>query len=103
MKSSFDGLKKFQQNLKDLGDQGKQGVPLTELMSPAFVASCSKFGSLQELFDSSGFKVESPEDFAAIPDQEWDSYIQANTTYSSWLEMQQAAVGDWTKRKLGLA
>jgi hypothetical protein len=103
MKSSFDGLKKLQEKMKDLGDEGKQSVPLPELMSPEFMSRCSKFGSIQELFDSSGFKIDSAADFAAIPDEQWDNYIRTNTAYPSWMEMQKAAVADWTKRKLGLS
>ena len=102
MKSSFDGLKNLQKGLKELGNQGSQSVPLTELMPSNFVSSCSRFKDLQELFDSSGFKIDSAEDFKAIPDSDWDEYIQKNTTYSSWAEMQKAAVASWTKGKLGL-
>ena len=52
------------------------------------------------MLDASGFKVESAEDFAAIPDEEWDAFVSKNTSYSSWEEMQKGAAKDYTKRQL---
>jgi len=43
------------------------------------------------MFERSGFKVESQEDFAAIPDEAWDDFICTNTSYFNWREMLQAA------------
>jgi hypothetical protein len=53
------------------------------------------------MFDASGFKIESPEDFAAIPDAEWDQFIRDNTTFASWEAMLGEAGGEWAARKLG--
>ena len=101
------GLSEFQRSLKELGERidavsGEQNVPMTELLKPDFLASCSTFSSVQEMFDRSGFKVESQADFAAIPDDDWDAFIRANTSYFSWQEMLQAAGAAWTKAKLDL-
>ena len=81
---------------------GQHSIPVTELLSSSFVAACSKFQSAEELFNASGFKIESPEDFKAIPDFEWDAFIKENTHYSNWSDMLQAAAAIWTKKKLGL-
>tara|TARA_R100000353_G_scaffold166904_1_gene128671 strand:+ start:1077 stop:1241 length:165 start_codon:yes stop_codon:yes gene_type:complete len=54
------------------------------------------------LFEASGFKVESKEDFESIPDDEWEAFITQNTSFDSWLEMQKAAMAAYTKKKLGL-
>ncbi|QBZ83125.1 hypothetical protein GHNINEIG_01166 [Hydrogenovibrio crunogenus] len=93
MPSNFKGLEKLQKNMHELSE--KTEIKLTELMNPSFVASCSKFDSIEDLFDASGFSIESPEDFAEIPDDEWEEFIVGNTSFSSWNEMQQ-----YTKQQL---
>lgn len=107
MSFEIKGLKELQKKLGDLAKSaealdGQHQVPLTDLLNPAFISSCSKFSSVEELFDASGLKIESTEDFKAIPDTEWDSFIKSNTTYENWLEMQTSAAAQWTKSKLGL-
>jgi hypothetical protein len=79
---------------------GSHRVPLGELFNPAFMRGCSRFGTFQELLDASPFTVRSAEDFKAIPDAEWDAHVRQNTRYSSWQEMRQAAVVEWTKARL---
>jgi hypothetical protein len=54
------------------------------------------------MFERSGFKVESQEDFAAIPDEPWDDFIRSNTSFFNWREMLQAAGAAWAKSKLDL-
>jgi hypothetical protein len=93
----FDGLKDLQEKMDALAN--KKSVSLSDLLSPNFMASCSSFKNAQELFDKSGFKIDSKEDFAAIPDDAWDKYISQNTKYNSWSDMQRAAHEDWLKRQ----
>jgi hypothetical protein len=80
---------------------GQHEIPLTELMSPEFVANCSSYATLQELFAASPFEINSIDDFKSIPDTDWDLFIGEHTSFSSWHEMQQAAVREWTRQKLG--
>ena len=98
MSSNFKGLEKLQKNMNELSEQLE--IKLTELMNPSFVSSCSKFGSIEDLFDASGFSIESPEDFAAIPDDEWEEFIVGNTSFSSWNEMQHKAMEQYAKQQL---
>jgi len=98
MSSNFKGLEKLQKNLQELSK--KTEIKMTELMSPSFVSGCSKFSTIEDLFDASGFTVESPADFAAIPDEEWEEFIVGNTSFSSWNEMQHKAMEHYTKQQL---
>ncbi|WP_328222445.1 hypothetical protein [Aeromonas caviae] len=99
MKIKSNGnLKQLQENLKKVSETTQ--VTLAELMPHLFISNCSKFTSLEELFESSGFKIDSPEDFAAIPDDEWNIFIKENTTYEDWSEMQQAAAAEYFKSAL---
>jgi hypothetical protein len=107
MSIKVTGLDEFQKKLNDLKNKvesisGERSIPLNELLTPDFLAACSTFSSAEELFERSGFKVESQEDFAAIPDEPWDEFIRVNTSYFNWQEMLQAAGAAWTKAKLNL-
>jgi hypothetical protein len=53
------------------------------------------------MFEASGFKIESIEDFAAIPDVAWDEFIRAHTSVSTWEAMLGEAGGAWAARHLG--
>ena len=103
---SITGLDEFQRKLTDLARRaeslsGEQQVPLPELLTSDFLSRCSRFQSADEMFDASGFSVNSPADFAAIPDAEWDKFICANTSFTSWETMLGEAGGEWAARRLG--
>lgn len=100
------GLNEIQNKLKDLERKAKEldgsPIPLTNALTPEFIREYSSFSSLDELLQASGFKVESQEDFDAIPDDEWDKFIGEHTRYSSWQEMLNEAGARYAKKKLGL-
>ncbi|WP_394179576.1 hypothetical protein [Marinomonas posidonica] len=98
MPLNFKGFKNLQKNIGELSK--KTEIKLTELMSPSFVSGCSKFNTIEDLFDASGFTIESPADFSAIPDEEWEKFIVENTSFSSWNEMQHKALEHYTKQQL---
>lgn len=107
MTMKITGIKELQDKLGDLSRRalnlkGPRSVPIADLLTPTFLSRCSRFQSAAELFEASGFTVNSQEDFAAIPDQQWDTFIRQNTSYSTWEEMLKAALADWTKRELGM-
>jgi len=100
----FDDLSKKLEDLAEKAESihGTQEVPLSELLTPGFLAKHTRFLSEDEMFEASGFKVETAEDFANIPDEEWDNFIQQNTPFASWSDMLSAAGTEWTQKKLGL-
>lgn len=100
----FDDLQKRLQELKDKVQEaeGTHSVSISELLNAEFLASCSAFSSMDELFEASGFNIKSQEDFEAIPDTDWEWFIQQNTSYTSWAEMKQAAATIWMEKKLNL-
>lgn len=97
-KSDTSGLDKLKDNMEKLSGQSE--VKLVDLFDSEFMTKCSSYSSFEELVDDSGFKVESAEDFAAIPDDEWDAFINKSTSYSSWEEMQKDAAASYAKKKL---
>lgn len=95
-KSGFDKLKK---NLETLATTTE--VKLGDMMNPAFISAHSSYANLDDLVNGSGFKVETAEDFKAIPDAEWDLFIKENTDFENWQEMQVAAHRDYVAAVMG--
>lgn len=98
MKSNLKGLDKLKKNTSELS--GTNSIPMNVLMNPDFISSCSQYPNFEKLIEASGFKVETKEDFKAIPDQEWEQFIQTNTSYESWIEMQKSAGTSYVRDKL---
>jgi len=100
LKTNFDGLNKLKEKVEKLGNTTE--VSLGTLLNDKFMSSNSKFGSLDELCKASGFKIESKEDFLAIPDDEWNKFISENTSFESWEAMQKSAFAEYVKGQLSL-
>lgn len=101
------GLKEAQRQLEDLQKRaqeldGKHSVSMAEVLTGSFLSKHTKFSSLNEMFGASGFKVESQEDFAAIPDDKWDEFIRSISSFDSWKSMLSAASQEWAIKKMGL-
>ena len=100
------GLKELRRKLRDVRRkaealESEQTIPLAELFPADFLRQYTEFDSLEDMFQTSDFVVESPEDFKKIPEDQWDQFISSRTRFSSWKEMLNAATAEWTKRKLG--
>lgn len=91
----FDAVRKKLKKLEEV----KQ-VSFGELFNPAFMSSNTDFQSIEEMFERSGFKCDSMEDIAAIPDDEWDAFVSANTLFASWNDMRELAFGQFLKKSL---
>lgn len=98
MNFKIKGLDELSKRLKKLSQVSK--IPLTEMLSPQFISSCSRFKDAQELFEASGYPVNTAEDLAAIPDAEWDTYIRENTSYPDWASLYKSAGDEWVAGKL---
>lgn len=92
------GLDAVRKQLKKL-EEIKQ-VSLGELFNPVFMSSNTDFQSIGEMFERSGFKSDSMEDIAAIPDDEWDAFVSAHTRFDSWSDMRELALGQFLKKSL---
>ena len=107
MSFKVEGLDDFQRTLRDLKRRaqeldGEHEVSFEELFSDAFMRKYTDYGSIDKLVEASGFKVQSQEDFAAIPDDEWDAFIRKSTRFSSWKEMMETATSEYVAKELGL-
>ncbi|OPB16921.1 MULTISPECIES: hypothetical protein [Pseudomonas] len=92
------GLDQLLKNAKEL--EGTHQVKLVDMFNPEFVSKHSKFADLDALFAASGFKIDTADDLAAVPDDEWDKFISENTDFSSWAEMQSSAGTEHVRARL---
>ena len=72
-----------------------------ELLTPGFLAKHTRFLSKDEMFEASGFNIQTAEDFEKIPDEEWDDFVQQSTPFATWNDMLSAAGAEWVQKKLG--
>ena len=103
----IEGLDELQKKLGDLAKKadaldGKHNIPVAELLTDSFVSQHTSFSSAEKMFKASGFKVETQEDFATIPDADWDNYIRSISSFDNWQNMLGAAGQEWTKWHLCL-
>jgi hypothetical protein len=107
-KINVQGFDELQKHLEGVAERARemdgqeQVVSLAELMPDDFVAEHSSCTSMEELLSASPFKIESLDDFKAVPDADWDAYIASKTSFSSWEEMQESAVAARVQKMLGL-
>lgn len=107
MSFKITGLDKLQKKLNNLQRNaealdGEHQVPFSELFNSSFMQRYTNFASIEALIDAGGFKVETPEDFKAIPDDDWEKHIAKTTNFSNWQEMMNEAASEWAKNQLGL-
>jgi hypothetical protein len=102
----IEGLDELQNKLKNLADKaqkldGQHSVAISELLTASFLSKHTRFLSADDLFEASGYKVESQEDFSAIPDGKWDGFIRSISSFVSWEAMLSAAGEEWAAKQLG--
>lgn len=81
---------------------GRQSVAVTELFPPEFMKIYTPHESIEALFSVGGYTIQSKQDLERIPENEWDTFIKANTGFEDWEEMMQTAAEEWIMRKLGI-
>lgn len=100
---------KFVSNFKDLEKELNKriekvngSVSFGQLFTESFMTKYTQFSSIDELFESGGFKVDNEEDFDAIPDAELDEHVRKTTNFESWEDMLNEAGAEYVARELKL-
>lgn len=107
MRHEITGLNEVRANLRKMQERAKQlagphELTFNEMFSPDFMRARTQFGSIQELFDASGFQFETQEDYTRITQsEEWKAFIARTTKFASWDEMRATAAREHVARKLG--
>ncbi len=92
-------LKQMQKRIKEV--EGTHEVGADELFTDHFMRTYTQFESLEAFFDASPWTVETNEDLGAIPDDEFDEYVDQHTTFADWDGMLGKAGEEHLSRKLG--
>lgn len=101
----IEGLDELQEKLdiltKKVHELDGLNIPMSEVLTNDFISRSTKFSSLEELLEASGFKIKSQDDFAAIPVDDLDRFIRSNSPFDSWNALLSTAGSEWAKKKLG--
>lgn len=103
MSVEIEGLEDLKEELQGLAERLEQAggeLPMTVLFTDNFMKSFTEFTSLEEFFDESPWRVESDDDFEAIPADEFDAYVDKHTDFDSWDAMLRAAGREYILREV---
>jgi hypothetical protein len=93
------------EGLDDLKEQLEktfnEEVPMVEVFNSEFMMMYTDFNSFEEFMESSIWTVESQEDFEAIPEDEFDEYVNEHTEFPSWEVMFETGQRQYFERKFG--
>ncbi|HCA5286073.1 TPA: hypothetical protein MW252_002168 [Acinetobacter nosocomialis] len=95
---NLNGLKKLAENAKKL--DGEQQLSLGTLFDEGFLRDNTDFENIDDLFEKAGYKVENQDDFAAIPQEDIDTFVRENTKFESFTNMQQHAAAEYVRKQL---
>lgn len=98
MSFELKGLEELKKKMQEL--EKTEQVSFSELFDQNFMRENTTFASMEEMFEKSGFKIDSPQDFEAVPSDEWDQYVRSNTDFDDWEQMQAAAAKRYFDRKI---
>ncbi|TQQ81870.1 hypothetical protein [Halonotius roseus] len=96
----IEGLDNLKDHLEDIADL-EGGVPMEEMFPPEFMKMYTQFESFDQFLEESTWTVESQEDFEAIPESEFDDYVDQTTEFPQWQTMLETGGKKYLQRKLG--
>lgn len=66
-------------------------IPFEQLFTEEFMQLYTEFESFETLLEASHWDVEDEDDFEAIPEDEFDTYVDEHTDFPTWEVMNQTA------------
>jgi len=102
MSVQIEGFEDLADQLEELSGSvdGGQDIPMEELFTDGFMATNTDFDSIGDFLTASPWTIESEADFRTIDEDNFDSYVDAHTGFSSWEAMLSAAAREWLTRQL---
>ena len=103
---TIKGFDEFEHKLDKMAKAAKElngthPVPFTKLFNEHFMRKYTNFLSFDKLLEAGGWNVNCQEDFNAIPDNEFDIYINKTTQFNNWKDMMAKASEEYVAEKLG--
>jgi hypothetical protein len=97
MKSDFSGIKKLQRDMEKASKELEK-IDFSKLFTKSFMLKYTNLLSFDEFLTASSFEIESKEDFEAIPDIEFDFYVNSCTKFATWQDMLDTATQEHITR-----
>ena len=97
--SGLDDLKKDLDGLLDKASKLEGEYDFDEILTPKFMKTHTKFDSIYDLFEANNVPVTT-EELKAFPEDKLDEVIKNSTSFSSWEDMLDHAMGDFVDSKL---
>jgi hypothetical protein len=102
----LDGFNEFKKDLERLSKRaselnGEHTFTFEELFPDSFIQKHTQFSTIDELFENGGFKINSEEDFDALPEDKLDQHISATTDFDCWKDMLGSAAEEYMAKELG--
>lgn len=74
-------------------------ITFEQLFTEEFMQLYTEFESFDELLEASQWEVEDQDDFEAIPEDAFDTYVDDHTDFPSWEVMYQTAAQRFLERQ----
>jgi hypothetical protein len=99
------GFDEFQRNLRELSQRaqaldGTHEIPIHDLLTPDFIRTHTRHGSVDEWLNASPFRIDTTEDLQAVPAEKWGDYVRTTTGFASWQDMLESAAAQYVQAKL---
>lgn len=88
------GLKNLEKRLDKATNALNGKHSFEEMFPPSFMRKYTNYTNIVDFFDDCGFPYETKEQFEAIPDKEFDSYVNRVTNFKSWEDMMKSGATD---------
>ena len=76
-------------------------ISMRELFSDEFISSHSKFESLAQFMQATGFELQTQKDLVKISPKQWNDFTKNHTQFNSFEEMKTAAIEQLVIKRLG--
>ena len=90
----------FKDSLTRLSTESE--IPFSKLFHVQFMKKYTSVTSFEDFLKLGDFHVESAEEFANIPVDRFDKFVQENSRFSSWLDMCGTATEEYVLDQLDL-
>ncbi|MFC5133482.1 MULTISPECIES: hypothetical protein [Haloferacaceae] len=74
-------------------------IPFEQLFTEEFMQLYTEFDSFEALLEASQWDVKDEDDFEAIPEDAFDTYVDEHTDFPSWEVMSQTAAQRFLERQ----
>ncbi len=95
---TYEDLEKFATRLaRAFKYRNNKPIPFNELLNANFMKNFTRYTSIDEFFEDTGYKIETLDDINSIPDDVLDLHVASTTKFRSWHDMKKAARNEFIK------